>query len=345
MRSKAQLQSRIEFDQGEPAENSNRWLVSYADFMTLLMAFFVVMYSLSQVSDDHFRVLSSTVAEAFSAKEAVNPVENEGVPQLSFAPSPIDLEGNALEDTQGNNTLTVPDDFLALSQVEDQQFEVLDQSMPVASTGNEKWFQIELPSEVLFKPAAAKLNDSASTLLADIAQKLQSNDHIVRVEGFTDNAPINSPQYPSNWELSASRAAAVVKQLVQLGIEPDRLSAVGHGAFRPVATNSTAEGRALNRRILISVSSTPESQEERLRRARFLQAPETRRTRYELRPALPEGVKVYGLDKPAAVEASEWLSSRLGRSSEAGTISGDIDARTDLEPELLSELQEDASAR
>ena len=117
------------------SSSHERWLVSYADFMTLLMAFFVVMYSLSQVSDDHFRVLGEALDKAFSAEQLEDPVVNEGVPQLSYTSTPIDLEGNALEDHRGNDSNVIPENFVRIDESEEQNFEQLNGIDPQSISG------------------------------------------------------------------------------------------------------------------------------------------------------------------------------------------------------------------
>ena len=291
--------------------DGNRWMVSYADFMTLLMAFFVVMYSLSQVSDDHFRVLSESFDKAFNASKIQEPLVDDGVPQNSFSQSPIDLEGNALLDNPGQIDDQPPDNFMPLQEVDQQKFEADKAEAPADEEYDEKWIQISLPSEVLFAPAEARLGDGADALIEEVAEKLAGNDFVARIEGYTDNQPIESSTYASNWELSAARAVAVVKKLTDFGIDPGRLSAVGHGEYQPIATNRTPEGRAQNRRILVSISTEGPSRDRWLRMAEKLRDEKLRRPAYELRPELPEGVKVYGLDTDPEQVASQWLNNRL----------------------------------
>jgi len=307
--------------------------------MTLLLAFFVAMYSLSQVSDDYFRVLGEALGEAFGS-DIIAPIDetplgesNEtdaqssdqafgnptqigkvgggsessrvGVLEKTHTTSPIDLDGNAIEDRRGNDSNVVPAHFMQTKDSDTERFEKLSQETPQSLSGNERWMQTVLSGEVLFNSGGAKLNESAEAILTNIATELKSHYKEVRVEGFTDNQKIVSAQYPSNWELSAARASAVVRFLIQQGVQAYRLSAVGYGEHQPIATNSTDEGRNQNRRIVLSVATHDAQRRDEVVRSNQRLYP------YELREDLPNGINVYGLEKNIREEASQWLQKRL----------------------------------
>jgi chemotaxis protein MotB len=120
--------------------------------------------------------------------------------------------------------------------------------------GNELWVEIEMNSSLLFPSGDAVPNDVAFTLIEKVARILAPYGNPVHVEGFTDNQPIATAQFPSNWELSTARAASIVRMLSMEGVAPGRLAAVGYGEFQPVADNATAEGRARNRRVVLVIS-------------------------------------------------------------------------------------------
>ena len=124
------------------------------------------------------------------------------------------------------------------------------------------WVEVEIRSKVLFASGSANLNERAEKPLEKIASVLSGVDHRIRVEGFTDNVPISTEVYPSNWELSAARAASVVHLLAKQGISPNRMAAIGYGQYQPVADNSTAAGRARNRRVVLVILSDDESPAE-----------------------------------------------------------------------------------
>lgn len=240
--------------------HAERWLISYADFITLLMAFFVVMYSISQVNEGKYRVFATTLTEAFNIPEYdIDPIR-VGEIAKSNPLNVIDITKGAdvdrLADGKGGEqygeilNTNLPDmtgrlENLFENQINQDQVEIL---------GNESWLQIELKSALLFKPGKAELSYEAEALVNNIAGVLFDYDNPVRVEGFTDNQPINSAKFASNWELSAARAAAIVRQLVDSGIEPKRLAAVGYGEFQPKSDNDSEKGRAENRRVVFMVS-------------------------------------------------------------------------------------------
>ena len=120
----------------------------------------------------------------------------------------------------------------------------------------ENWIELELNESMLFSGASASMQQAAGPILAKIANMLNVLPNTVHVEGHADSRPIRTSAFPSNWELSAARAASVVNVFVQQGIEPSRLAAVGYGQFRPVAANDTEDGRRRNRRVVIVVHST-----------------------------------------------------------------------------------------
>lgn len=243
--------------QQEETGSQDRWLVSYADFITLLFAFFVVMYSISQVNESKYRVLSNTLTAVFNRPElSVDPLQvgeeaRSNPMNLIELMAPLNDWGDLGD---GGQMESWTDDLADIGQ---QLAQVLgnwvDQEL-VRIEGNENWLEIELRSSLLFASGEATLDLSALELLATIAGVLADHDHAVRVEGFTDDRPIQTPRFPSNWELSTARAAAVVRLLVEEGVSPRRLSAVGYGEFRPVTDNDSIEGRARNRRVVLKVS-------------------------------------------------------------------------------------------
>lgn len=120
--------------------------------------------------------------------------------------------------------------------------------------GNELWIEIELKSSLLFGSGDAMPSDMAFSIIDKVATILKPFDNPVHVEGFTDNQPISTAQYPTNWELSTARAASIVRMMALEGIDPRRMAAVGYGEFQPVADNATADGRGRNRRVVLVIS-------------------------------------------------------------------------------------------
>lgn len=290
-------------------QSHDRWLVSYADFMTLLMAFFVVMYSISQVSEQKYRVLSQTFSDAFKSPQELEVLVQEGEPQLSHTQTPVDLDGTALEDRPGNDATEVPETFVRIEEQLEQSFQQLVENELIDVKGDERWLQIELPSAVLFKSGGIVLSEPAVEIVNELASALKAFNNVVRVEGFTDNVPISSGEFNSNWELSAARASEVVKLLVNAGIEPRRLAAVGYGEHQPIATNATEKGRERNRRIVLMVSTQDKLREDVYEDV-YIEPEQLPVYPYEKRTALPDGELVYGLENSALDEAKAWLATR-----------------------------------
>ena len=250
--------------------NHERWLVSYADFITLLFAFFVVMYSISQVNESKYRVLSNTLTDAFNQPELqVRPIEVGEVAKsnpLNF----VELSAKAIKDKDGvgdneheqsaetPDSSEIPEQFKEISNKIEQALGALIRQNMVTLRGNEQWLEIEMRSSLLFDSGDATLGNKALELLGQIAEILKGQQVPVRVEGFTDNVPIKSARFPSNWELSSARAAAVVQLFIEEGIDPGKLMATGYGEFQPIAPNDTPENRTKNRRVVLMISKTGE---------------------------------------------------------------------------------------
>ncbi len=235
--------------------SSDRWVVSYADFITLLLAFFVVMYSISSVNEGKYRVLSESLSGIFLGID--QSFEQIAVGDLSLRNPTRDI---GLLDQQAMQQPGKEDDSgsqLELKQLQSDakaRFQELIADGEMSISANELWLEIEIGSGVLFRSGGAVPNQSADALLEALAALLAPHDNPLHVEGFTDNQPIQSELYPSNWELSAARAASVVRMLAHFGVDPQRMAAVGYGQNRPKVSNLTAKGRSKNRRVVIIVS-------------------------------------------------------------------------------------------
>jgi len=234
--------------------NHERWLVSYSDFITLLFAFFVVMYSISQVSESKYRVLSDTLMDAFSTEQrSISPIQ-VGEPSVNFTPSAITAAEPEVGEFTGDGAFDKTADLPQLTESFAEQFSDLIDDQLVQVNSNEFWLQIDISSNVLFASGKAQPSLQAQVIFDEVAQMLKGFDNPIQVEGFTDNVPINTPKFPSNWELSAARAAAIVKLLMVGEIAPERLSAVGYGEYRPISDNGTEAGRLQNRRVALMIS-------------------------------------------------------------------------------------------
>ncbi|WP_417530353.1 flagellar motor protein MotD [Marinobacter lipolyticus] len=238
--------------------NKERWLVSYADFITLLFAFFVVMYSVSSVNEGKYKVLSETLTGVFNAPQrSFQPIEVGDQPLRSGAAQSDDIIAPAVTEAPRNPDISEEGRTEALRAMADQlalEFDELINQGVVTLESSERWLELNLPDSLLFSRGSAEPHYDGFAVVEKIAGVLRDRDNAVKVEGFTDNRPIRTNAYPSNWELSAARAAAVVRMLTMEGVEPERLAAVGYGSHQPVARNDTEEGRRRNRRVVLLIS-------------------------------------------------------------------------------------------
>ncbi|MCG7875624.1 MAG: flagellar motor protein MotD [Candidatus Thiodiazotropha taylori] len=248
--------------------NHERWIVSYADFITLLFAFFVVMYSISSVNEGKYRVLSQTLTEAFQENSrSVDPIQVGEINRNSGNMAGLDQD-NALiqtEQTQGPGTYQDPGlvmdkmpsnetqrlSFLAAT-IEDMLSDYVDQELVDVSFTEDRVI-VNMKDKMLFPSASAHLSREAVNALRSISRVLNTVPNQIQVEGNTDNRPISTKEFPSNWELSAARAASVVHLMTRMGIGAQRLSAVGYAEHRPVADNGIESGRAKNRRVSLII--------------------------------------------------------------------------------------------
>lgn len=240
----------------------DRWIISYADFITLLFAFFVVMYSLSSVNEEKYKNLSQALSGAFdSAGGRLLPGSGDATNET------LDIRPGEGADVVAGADLVAPDGA-ETEQLKQIEMLLNERILPGVEDGllsissNELWLAIELSSNMLFAPGQATPTAAADELLERLAVVLRPFENPIHVEGFTDDQAIETPQFPSNWELSAARAAAVVRVMAYYGVPPERMAAVGYGEYQPAYSNRTEEGRKLNRRVVIVIS-----RDERVRRA------------------------------------------------------------------------------
>jgi len=244
----------------EEHDNHERWMVSYADFITLLFAFFVVMYALSTVNEGKYRVLSESMSSAFRNVE-IN--TSTPLPPMVTPPIPVIQKQSAAikapdaeKQKQRDKMRNVAKDILRVMAplIEQGKVRVLETSRGVS---------IEINDSILFSPGQALLQPALIKAMSAIAEVLAPTDFPITIEGHTDNVPINTPQFPSNWELSAVRATTVLRLFVESGVAPERLTAIGYADTRPVEPNVLADGRARNRRVTILIDSAiPEKGQE-----------------------------------------------------------------------------------
>ena len=225
-------------------------MVSYADFITLLFAFFVVMYALSSVNEGKYRVLSDSMVTAF---RNVNINTSSQIPLMTIPPIQIQkstavLAQEAARQKQRDKMRNVAKDIMEVMAplIEQGKVRVIETSRGVS---------IEINDSILFSPGQALLQPPLVKAMQGIAEVLAPTDFPVIIEGHTDNVPIRNAQFPSNWELSAVRATTVLRLFADAGVAAERLTAIGYADTRPVEPNLLADGRARNRRVTILIES------------------------------------------------------------------------------------------
>jgi len=258
-------------------EGSERWLLTYADMITLLMALFMVLFSISSVNISKYQVLQHALKAAFSGDilpGGKSIAEQGATENSSHAPStseaaavvPLTAIGSRLETTSATHTVqgAAASQAEAAAQNEANVFAHIKHeldayaakhgfSSSVKTSIEARGLVIRvLTDELLFASGQATLNSRSHALLDEISQLLNVDEtHPIDVEGNTDNVPIHSGLFPSNWQLSTARASTVVEYLIGHGVSPHRLTATGYADQRPLATDASAPGRARNRRVEI----------------------------------------------------------------------------------------------
>lgn len=221
----------------ESGENLDRWLLTYADLITLLLAFFVVMYAMSQIDAKRF----GRIADALN-----------GV--LKGGDNVLTLPGEKTADDEVGHGILKFGNLKSIQAQIREKFEKVNQSQAIQTEITERGLVIHIMESALFREGSADLEGRARELLGQVADVIRPLPNHVRVEGHTDDRQISTPVYPSNWELSSARATEVVRYLSsEQAILPSRISALGYGEFRPRKPNSSIENRSQNRRVDIVV--------------------------------------------------------------------------------------------
>jgi len=291
-------------------ERHEAWAIPYGDLVTLLLAFFVVMYSISSVNEGKYRVVSDSLTEAFHGtphapqpitlgQNQTQPIEQQlpltlvnrmiasGLPaprMLSQAEAPkpalVLTHGNTeSRDARVSATGSVPPPSVVPSASPNAAAEAelakvaadvglamrsLIESGQVKVHRHESWVGVDISTDILFGSGVAKLSPTALSVMQRLADSLKPWPNAIRVEGHTDDRPISTAAFPSNWELSAARAASVVHLFMDRGIAPARMAVLGFGPYRPVAPNTSATGRNANRRVELVILSRDSAPEEGL---------------------------------------------------------------------------------
>jgi chemotaxis protein MotB len=259
--------------------NHEAWAIPYGDLVTLLLAFFVVMYAVSSINEGKYRVLSDSMVAAFrGSPKTTAPIEiGDKVVKVrrddtvaGFDPSQAMKLPESTEATQksivehfgtlgigsGNDAAGATGSLAAIAEQVEQAMTTLIGKNLVIITHKPLWLEVEIKTDILFPSGSAEIEPGAVVILERIAAILAPLPSPIRVEGHTDNRPINTLQFPSNWELSGARASRIVRLFESRGVDPARLSVAGLGEHRPVTDNTTVEGRNRNRRVTLLILDT-----------------------------------------------------------------------------------------
>lgn len=272
----------------EEHTNHEAWAIPYGDLITLLLAFFVVMYAMSSVNEGKYRVLSDSLVAAFrGSPKTLQPIQvgdkSRGsgadihmsiVQQAMLEGEPREMFQHIVEaqtGKQANSTVATPsnnpddkgtisvrhaDEAAELDKVADQVEQAMSELIQkdlIVVRRHGVWVEVEIRTDILFPSGVATLTPNAADVLKQLAQTLKPFPNPIRVEGHTDNRPISTMAFPSNWELSAARAASVVHLFMEQGMDPARLAVIGLGEYRPTHPNDTPDGRNANRRVVLVI--------------------------------------------------------------------------------------------
>jgi len=249
-------------------DNVHRWLVSYADYMTLLFALFVVLYAMAMVNEKPFETITESVGRVFQANEEQPKNRGHGDDILNVNSSKTNkkLYGNGILDIAGPQLLAGEQ---TLSNISNSQvgtnltsleeelhaalYELVESGYAQLQIDGD-WLEIELNSGLLFPSGSSSATNAATNILAVIYDVLGEVTNFVRVRGYTDNQVINTEIFSSNWELSVYRATSILRLLENQGMNPARMAIEGYGQYYPSADNTTAQGRAKNRKVVVAIS-------------------------------------------------------------------------------------------
>lgn len=214
--------------------NTNGWMDTYADTITLLLTFFILLYSISAVDSEKLKELSEALKNSLTGKQSVKQLEN-----LDDIKVDIDKESNKYEDLAKKLNEII--DKNSLTEV-------------IKIREEDRGIVLQVDESILFDPGKAEIKESSIDILNTISKIIEETDNDIVAEGHTDNVPINTAKYKSNWELSTARAMNIVKYFIEnKNINPVRLSVKGYGEYNPIAPNDTPENRSKNRRVDILV--------------------------------------------------------------------------------------------
>lgn len=253
--------------------NHERWAIPYADMLVLLLAFFVVMYSISDVREGEYQAVAASLAAAFqgrpiqirppdTAEDAATTIEPPVELEVMFDPIGPAQDRSGLQDGISAAEMEARQRELGeiAGEMREAMSDMIDEDL-IEVRDADFYLEVEIKADILFPSGEAEIEDPALPVLERVAEVLEPFDNPIQVEGHTDNVPIGQADFASNWELSAARAGRVVRLFADQGVDPMRLAVVGLGEHRPIASNETPEGRNQNRRVALVIHADASAQE------------------------------------------------------------------------------------
>jgi len=235
--------AQIDFDDDDTS-GGDSWLATYGDMMTLLLCFFVLMFAMSETKMDRFAELMASLKSGIGKQQVPEAGTREGLSMMNVEtqaqPNAVDELGGMVK-VQMDSIESKVEEFVMKNKLGGQ--------VKVKQDG--RGAVITISDIILFPPGEADFVTSGEDIMKKISELLKQFNYHIKIEGHTDNVPIHTKEFPSNWELSANRASKIVRYLIEQGIDPSQLSCEGFAEYRPVASNDTPEGRAKNRRVEI----------------------------------------------------------------------------------------------
>lgn len=225
----------------------NRWVISYADFVTMLLALFMVMFAVNGMDSSHVKNVNKSIEKVFQTQTTNENVKNSEILEA----------GSSILENDGKTVLEGQEGILESDKIMQEFNDTIKLNDTVKVLKEPRGVVIRLNDTMLFDPGSAIIKKEALSTLESISEKLREFDNPILIEGHTDSTPIKNEKFPSNWELSTARATNIISYLIKSQhFPPSRLSAVGYGEYLPITDNSTPKNRAKNRRVDIIILSS-----------------------------------------------------------------------------------------
>lgn len=251
MRNRKRLAKKIWHDE----EAHDRWVISYADFITLLFAFFVTLYATSSVNEGKYNIVADSLGLAFLDIPPLSYPVRASVVAIQEPINSTEPNGKTGMGALTPHFLTRPTYFEMTPDIREDLGKMASEGfMQIEETKH--WLEISLNTKILFSSGSARLLPEATQVLKPLVNIFQKISSPIQVEGFTDSVPIENETFPSNWELSAARAAAVVRQFISMKLPANQFVVVGYGENFPIASNKTLVGREINRRVVMLIAKS-----------------------------------------------------------------------------------------